>query len=649
MEKIRRSTLPLLATLLLVMSALLAACGDNTATPPAVATTVPVATAPGSAPTAALNSGTTAAASATTAAVATTAASATTAAAGATTAAASATTAAGTTTSAATTAAVATTALASTTAAAGAGKKGGNVTLLTTQESKTLHPYNCTDVYCVAYIARVYGGFATGGGGFMVKRNAKTLEVIPSYAKSWSVDQTALTVTYTLRDDLKWSDGTAMTSDDFLWTYQQAIKKENNWVRYGTAIADKTDPNSPGVIDYQAPDAKTLKVFLHTLTFDMVERGDIIVPLPRKQWEGKDWSDPTKNPNIDNPTVSSGPWKLKSWDKGKSFILARNDLSTAIQPPLLDTMTVVTVDNASIGFQKIKSGEADAFENMMGFSAQDVAEAEKLPNVTIYKWTPANASWNEIAFNFRRTYLQDLNLRTAMNWVIDRKAIIDKVYYGLAVPMDSDVPPSSDKYDASAVMKYTYDPEKAKSILSGAGYTLKDGKLFDPKGVVLPKMKLVYSSNFPESVKTAQIAQQEFNGLGFDIDLIGQDFNTVLKTIQQEPFDFDLLVLGWSANINPETFGSVWTTIPALNFGNWVNKEVNDLYASALKEFDSVKRKAIMSKIQSIESRDGPYIYVTAQTAFAAVNNRIGGVVPTTLGIGINLIPYSYATDWFIK
>ncbi|MBN9390668.1 MAG: ABC transporter substrate-binding protein [Chloroflexi bacterium] len=634
MEKFRRYTVPLLAILMLLTSVVLAACGDATATPAGTTPTVPVATAPAQAPTAALSSGTTAASTtaAATTAAATTAANATT----------SAATSAAATTAAATTAAA-------TTAAATTGKKGGNATIVTTQDAKTLHPYNCTDVYCVAYIARIYGGFASGGGGYLVNRDAKTLEVKPLFAKSWTVDQQALTVTYTLRDDLKWSDGTAITSDDFLWTYQQAIKKENNWVRYGTAIADKSVPNSPGVIDYQAPDPHTIKVFLHTLTFDMPERADIIVPLPRAQWEGKDWSDPTKNPNIDNPTVTSGPWKLKSWDKGKSIVLVRNDLSTAIQPPLLDSLTEVTVDNASIGFQKIKSGEADAFENMMGFSAQDVAEASTLPNATVYKWTPANASWNEIAFNFRRTYLQDVNVRTAMNYVIDRQAIIDKVYYGLAVPMDSDVPPSSIMYDKNAVVHYTYDPDKAKKILSDAGYTLKDGKLIDPKGVALPKMKLVYSSNFPESVKTAQIAQQEFNNLGFDVDLVGQDFNTVLKTIQQEPFDFDLLVLGWSANINPETFGSVWTTIPSLNFGNWVNKQVNDLYASALKEFDTTKRKAIMSQIQKIESTDGPYIYVVAQTAFAVVNNRIGGVTPTALGIGIDNVAYSYATDWYIK
>ncbi|HEX2910902.1 MAG TPA: ABC transporter substrate-binding protein [Chloroflexia bacterium] len=621
MEKIRRSTLPLLAILMLMLSVVLAACGDNTATPAVEKTAAPVATAPASIPTAALNSGTTAAAMtpATTTAVATTAVAATT--------------------SAATTAAA---------TSGGTPKKGGSVTLVSTQDAKTLHPYNCTDVYCVAYIARIYGGFANGGG-FLVTRNPKTLEVVPLFAKSWTVDQAAMTVTYTLKDDLKWSDGSPMTSDDFLWTYQQAIKKENNWVRYGTAIADKSNPNSPGVIDYQAPDPKTIKVFLHTLTFDIVERGDIITPLPRKVWEGKDWSDPTKNPAIDNPTVTSGPWKLKAWDKGKSWTVVRNDLSTAMQPPLLDQMTVVTVDNASIGFQKIKSGEADAFENMMGFSAQDEAEAEKLPNATVYKWTPANASWEEIAFNFRRPYLQDVNLRTAMNWVIDRKAIIDKVYYGLAVPMYSDVPPSSDKFDETAVQKYTYDPAKAKQILQSAGYTLKDGKLYDPKGNAIPKLKMVYPSNFPEPTKIAQIAQQEWKDLGLDVDLIAQDFNTVLKTIQQEPFDFDTLVLGWSASINPETFGSVWTTIPSLNFGNWVNKDVNDLYASALKEFDNAKRKEFMSKIQSIESRDGPYIYVIANIEFAVVNNRIGGVVPTTLGIGINNVAYSYATDWYIK
>jgi peptide/nickel transport system substrate-binding protein len=390
---------------------------------------------------------------------------------------------------------------------------------------------------------------------------------------------------------------------------------------------------------------------MNTLTFDIVERGDVITPLPRHIWEGKDWNDPTKNSEIDNPSVVSGPWKMKEWNKGKNWTVVRNDAgNTSVWPaPNLDQLTVITVENASIGFQKIKSGEADAFEGTQGFASQDVAEAETLPNVTVYKWTPANALWQHIAFNFRKPIFKDLALRQALTWVIDRKAIADKVYFGLAVPMYSDVPPSSDKYNESVVEKYGYDPAKAKQILKDAGYTLKDGKLVDPSGTPLPKLKFVYSSNGAEAGKIAAIAQQEWKDLGIDLDLIGVDFNTVLKTIQQPPFDFDMVTLGWSANLNPEGFGDVWKTIPNLNFGAWTNDQVNQLYAQTQREFDNSKRKEIMSQIQTIESKDGPYIYLVAQTAFAAVNKRIGGVTATPLGIGMNNVVNDLITSWYIK
>jgi peptide/nickel transport system substrate-binding protein len=254
-----------------------------------------------------------------------------------------------------------------------------------------------------------------------------------------------------------------------------------------------------------------------------------------------------------------------------------------------------------------------------------------------------------MAFNFRHPYFKDAKLRQAMNWVIDRKALADKVYFGLAVPMYSDVAPSSDKYDDKVVEKYGYDPAKAKQILKDAGYTIKDGKLLDPSGNPLPKLKYTFSTDDPIGAKIAAIAQQEWKDLGIELDLIGVNFNTLLKNITSEPFDWDIAQLGWSAGINPEGFGDVWKTIPNLNFGAWVNDDVNKLYASTLREFDNGKRKEIMSQIQSIESRDGPYIYLTAQTSYAAINKRIGGITPTPLGIGFDSRAYSYMTDWYIK
>ncbi len=642
MERFFRSVLPTLVLMLLAMGLLLTACGDSTpttATQPTTTTAAAVPTGVAAIPTAALNSG----GSATTAA----AAAATTAAAVATTA-ASPTTAAATATIAATTAAAAAT-TASTTAAtiaAAAGtdtpKKGGSITIVSTNEAKTMHPYNCTDVYCNSYISRVYAGA-------MTKRDPKTLEVVGAAAKSWTVDKDAKIITYTLKDGIKWSDGKPITSDDYLWTYQQAIKKENAWPRYAQNIADPAKPDQNGAIGYEAPNPQTVVVKMNTLTFDIVERADFITPLPRHIWEGKDWLDPTKNSEIDSPSVASGPWKLKEWVKGKSWTVVRNDASTIWPVPYLDQITQATVENSSIAFQKLKSGEADAIVASYGFTTQDVAEAEKLSNVSVYKWISAFASWSEMAFNFRHTYFKDAKLRSAMNWVIDRKALSDKVYYGLAVPMYADVAPSSDKFDGNAVEKYGYDPEKAKQILKDAGYTVKDGKLMDPTGAPLPKLKYAYSTGEPTGPKIAAIAQQEFKDLGIELDLVGTDFNALLKTITTEPFDWDIAQLGWSAGINPEGFGDVWKTIPNLNFGAWVNDDVNKLYSATQREFDNAKRKEIMSKIQSIESRDGPYIYLNANTSYAGINKRVGGVTPTPLGIGFDSRAYSYMTDWYIK
>lgn len=142
------------------------------------------------------------------------------------------------------------------------------------------------------------------------------------------------------------------------------------------------------------------------------------------------------------------------------------------------------------------------------------------------------------------------------------------------------------------------------------------------------------------------MTQQQLADLGAEVEVVALEFQAYLQTLSSEPFDYDLFVLGWSATINPYYSYQIWSekSIPDLNSGAYINKEVDQLFQQSVTEFDETKRKAIFFKIQELITNDAPYAFIYNNQSYAAVNKRIGGVKPTRRGIGYN----SYA-DWYIQ
>jgi peptide/nickel transport system substrate-binding protein len=504
-----------------------------------------------------------------------------------------------------------------------AGKQGGSMVMASTSDAVTFHPYLRTDTASGAYQGLVYGGS-------LVTYDPKTLESVPEAAKSWVVSEDKLTYTFVLRDDLLWSDGTPMTSADYKWTYDQAIKPENKYPYVS---------NLQQIQSYEAPDPKTIVVKLKEPIVVGIETADAVVPLPRHVWEKLDWSDPQKNPQILAPTVGSGPYLLKEWQKDSRAVFTANDKYYDGRP-LIDTMTYRIVPSSEIAYQMLKTGEVD----YAGFVPENYAEAKSLPNVTVYEWWPAAASWMYLGFNQRRDALKDVEVRHALAYAIDRDAIAEHVMLNLARPTYSAYTPSSWVYNPD-VPHYDFDPEKAKSILDQAGWKPGPRGVRQKDGKPL-KLRVIYG---PNTSKTAErvvtVAQQAWGDIGAEVEVVGMEWGTYLAQLRGEPFDWDVNFGVWSSTIEPHWMNQIWRedSIPALNAGAYVNKRVEELFNLGVREFDREKRKKIYQEIQTILSTDSPYVYLTFNLSYVGINNRIGGIEPTPVGIGYN------RERWFIK
>jgi peptide/nickel transport system substrate-binding protein len=507
--------------------------------------------------------------------------------------------------------------------AAAAGKRGGSIVTASAGDAVTFHPYLRTDSASGSYQSMIYD---TGLWDY----DPRTLEQKPAGASGWKVSDDRLTYTFTLRDDLKWSDGKPLTSADYKFAFDNAVKPENKYPYIS---------NLQLIASYEAPDPRTIVVKMKEPVVVALEAADAVTPLPKHVWEKLDWSDPAKNPEILSPTLSCGPYKLKEWKRDNYVSFVANDLYYKGRP-LIDEVTIRIVPTVEIQYQMLKTGEVD----YASFSPDNYPEAKKLPNVTVYEWWPAAAAWSYLGYNLRRPGVDDVIVRRALAHAVDRDGIATGVMNGLARPTFSVFPPSSWVFNPN-VPKYELDAGKAKALLDQAGWKAGPGGARERDGKRL-ELRLIFGPNTSKTrERIATVVQQAWGDLGVKVEIQGMEWGAYLNALKSEPFDWDICVLGWNSTLEPHWMNQIWRedSIPALNAGAYINKKVEQLFDQGVKEFDREKRKSVYQEIQQLISNDAPYVFLTTDLSYVGVNNRIGGIEPTPLGIGHN------REAWFIK
>ncbi|MCJ7824714.1 MAG: ABC transporter substrate-binding protein [Anaerolineales bacterium] len=506
--------------------------------------------------------------------------------------------------------------------ASGVSANGGNNLMeASTSDGVSLHPYLTSDTASGSYQNLIY---ASG----LMRRDPDTLELIPNMAESWEISDDFLTYTFTLRDDLMWDDGTPLTSADFKFTFDKMMDPDNEF-----PYRDNFD----FIESYEAPDERTLVVKVEEKFCPALEGVDAVQPLPKHIWENLNWKDPEKNPEIMHPSVASGPFKLKEWAKDDHIIFEAND-SYFRGRPKIDTYTIRIIPEQQIAYTMLLSGEVD----WAPVTPEQYDEVTENQDLNVYDLWLARGSWLYIGFNLRNEPLQDIRVRHALSYALNKNQIVDKIMKGLAQRLYSTVVPTNEYFNPD-VPHYDYDLEKAKELLEEAGYTPGPGGILEKDGEPL-KLKLIYGPNSSKTLeKIAIVAQAQLGEVGVDVEIQSYEWGAFLDAQKKPPFDWDLTIGAWAGTLEPYWMNQIWSEkfIPALNHVAYVSQEVEDLFEEAKTECDDLHR--IYGDIQRIIAEDSPYIFLFQNVSYAAINQRVKGIRPTPLGIGYNI------HEWYIE
>jgi peptide/nickel transport system substrate-binding protein len=483
--------------------------------------------------------------------------------------------------------------------------------------SKTLHPYPDSAAYTQPWIdaaALLWGG--ADGGGALLAFDWDTLDYKPAMAtKLPTVSSDARTFTFTLRQDVKWSDGSPVTVEDFQFAYDQASREDNRYVQLDI-LQD--------IASFRTADRQTIEVTLKSAMPREVALGivNIIGPVPRQMWSGRSWTDASANPEILNPSVVLGPFTVRDFKIAERAVFTPVD-TYYLGKPRLPRVDILANQQPTVALESLKSGRANWVRALPPAQLQ---EARANPELVVQEWTAANATYRTLEFNLARPFLADRRVRQALAYAVNRTELLDVAEQGLAVPQFSFVQPMNERWVNSSVVKYDLDLAKARQLLLDVGYRVQNGQLFGKDGKPVKLQVLFPTSSAPRG-KIAAYLQQQYKQLGIDVDVKGLDFNAYTDQIQNR-HDFDISLAAYGGGSLDPDLGprAQLVTNGQQNVTGYSNPQVDDLFRQAAMTLDEVKRKQLYDQIQTLVNADLPSHYLYALKSIDAFSRHVNGV-----------------------
>ncbi|MHA1581642.1 MAG: ABC transporter substrate-binding protein [Candidatus Baldrarchaeia archaeon] len=281
------------------------------------------------------------------------------------------------------------------------------------------------------------------------------LTVVPWLAESWEVSENGTVWTFNLRNNVTWQDGVPFTADDVVFTIETVLEnKPPTWYSYFELIdrAEAVDNYTVRVYMKQ-PYAWTLTTFA---SFEI---------LPKHLWKDVPWN--TTNP----PMIGTGPFKWVKWEKGEYIELEKNPNYWQAGKPHLDRVLWTVYETGSAEVLALRSGEVDLMYRYIPL--ESIKTLIEDPNIVV--GVSPGLNFRYFIPNLRRAPFNDINLRKALAYAVDKETIVNAIMLGYASPIDSFVPQAWGKWNNPNVPKYEYNLTKANEILDKAGYLDVDG------------------------------------------------------------------------------------------------------------------------------------------------------------------------------
>ena len=433
----------------------------------------------------------------------------------------------------------------------------------------------------------------------LLQPNATGTGLLPDLASSWNISADGLTYTFHLRPDAQFSDAVPVTAKDVVYSIDRSRNTSGGWGFLLTAVkkVSAADPHTV-VITLSQPHAPLLA--------DLAMYAYSIVPEKLVKAQGKAfWQHP----------VGSGPFMVTSYSADSEIDLARNAHFYGTKPKISKVkIMIVPDDNTRV--LMLESKKADVIENPPG---NLVSQIDKTPGLSVQLFPSTRVDFIQLDEHYKP--FKNLFVRQALNYALNRSAIVKLAYQGHAIPGGSFMPYKMQYYD-SGIRPYPYNVAKARQLLAKGGY---------PHGF---NTFLITVSGDVAGQAEAVVVKSELAAVGINVNI--QSYELLTAYNKEDNGHSQMGERYWTNDIiDPDevaTFGANCKGGASAFNSYWCDSQANSLVDQARAELSTAKRQQMYAQIQQIVYQQSPFIVTDYSPYRYGVGNWVKGFHVTPLG-----------------
>jgi len=476
----------------------------------------------------------------------------------------------------------------------------------------------------------------------LVKKN-ENFDYVGELAKEINTSEDGLSITFVLRDGVKFHNGKEFTSEDVKYTLDTLFNSKGYKAQafYDSVVVEKPSAKKPapsanasGAAPAEAPETKQAaqirsieapetKQVAQITSIETPDPKTVVIKIARPSLKTTLLSNLVTIPIIptgsaeqqkDKP-LGSGPFKFVSLDSGQNIVEMEANTEYWDGPPKIKKLRLKTITDANSLQAELQTDGVDIAPNPNNISADTIKSLSGSPNLQVVQSEGSNIQY--LILNVKTPILSNVKIRQAIAYSIDREKIVRDLLLGQAKVASSVLPTQSWAYTPGT--QYNYDPAKAKQLLGEAGY----------KGE--PIVFQFGAGNLAVS-QYAQILQSSMNDVGLNIRIETMDVNVLRKKLAQG--EFELYTGVWiGGNQDPIFFRELFTTakIPGptascCNRGRYSSPEVDQAVDSAINSTDKEAAKALYQKAWDLVSADVPLLPLWYPANIVVATKRVGNI-----------------------
>lgn len=467
----------------------------------------------------------------------------------------------------------------------------------------------------------------------LLRLNAKG-EAEPGLAERWEVSQDKLVYTFFLRPGIKWSNGEPITVEDFINSWERALRPSTAslYAQQLWYIKNARPYNEGKLTDFaqvgvKVLDAASVQITLEAPTPFFLDLAAFPTLRPvhlgsLKKYGEDQWLKPGR-------IVTSGAYTVEEWRIYDRIRMVKNPHYWDHNNVALKTVDALALDDPMAMFNFMHTGQAQL---MLDKSSIPTALIGEMKNHPYFHPAPFLGNYF-LRFNCTKGPFKDPRVRQAVALAIDKAAITERITRLGEVPATSLVPPGCAGYTPPPGPGY--DLEKARQLLAEAGH---------PGGKNFPNVTYLYNKKDIDNSVAVELQNMLKQGLGINLSLVNQEWKVYLGSLNT--LNYDIARSSWVGDYNdPNTFLDMFITDGGNNRTGWSNKQYDGLIAAAAKELDPARRYAILAEAETLlvsgESVIAPLYYYVGVQMYDP--QTVGGVEANLLDV--HPIQFVYLKD----